>query len=154
MVNLAKFSILIFFIVGMIFICGCSGSQTTPTQTSMNEQASMTSAPIPTPTNEVFTKFEQFENGLNSANIAYETTTMAADLIGAEEGRKYQFNGESVELYRFNEDSEEFQDVLQYKAVKLEGFGSFPAEINGNMVLLTKNLTNKDKISEIFLNLK
>jgi len=149
--------ILILFLVGVVLISGCSDSKPTPTQVSQNEEATVAtvaSMPISTQTEEVITKFDLFEKGLNSANIHYQSTEMGADLIGAEEGRKYKFDEEKVELYRFDEDSDEFQDVIQHKAVTLEGFGSFPVEVNGNMVLMIEDTKNKDIILEIFYGLK
>lgn len=106
-------------------------------------------------TQDTKTTFEQFEAGMDDAGFAYEKTTMAAAYIGALEGYKYEFiSGGKVELYRFDPDSEALKNATINKSVFMEGFGSFPAEINGKMILLANDNESKDTISEIFNSIK
>lgn len=96
------------------------------------------------------TVFEQFEAGLTNDGLTYEKVTMAAEYVGAEEGYKYMMDSGNVELYRFDEDSDAFKEVSENKSVKLEGFGSFPVELNGNMALLINDVTDPENIMGIF----
>ncbi len=145
----------------------------TPTLTSVASQVTPNAAKTNTPsvvqtpiqTIPSLTKFEQFEKGLNDANIKYVSSSKSAEMIGAEEGKGYEWGvyGESgyggVELYRFKENSEELKSATKNKSIILKGVGSFPIDaVNANMVIITTfgstDNTNKEKIMAIFYNLK
>lgn len=104
--------------------------------------------------NQKLTAFEQFEKGLKDNNLTYEKVIMAADMVGAVEGYKYKFESGKAEVYRFDKDSKALKDASENKSLRLEGFGSFPAEINGNFVLLVDDRINNDSIMKIFKEIK
>lgn len=99
-------------------------------------------------------KFEQFENGLKENGINYEIITMAAEMVKAEEGKKYKLQNGKIELYRFKEESDILKEVAKNKSIKLEGYGAIPVEINDNMAMIYKDDGNKQIIMNIFNSLK
>jgi hypothetical protein len=155
-----------FLIILSVGIAGCSSQAPSGTISPAPSAPPVTSpASTPVQTIQPLTKFEQFEKGLNDANIKYISSSKSAQMIGAEEGRGYKWgvSGEAgfgaVEIYRFKDNSEELKVVTQNKAIIIKGVGSFPVEaVNGDMVLVlpfgSKGETYKEKIMEIFYRLK
>lgn len=129
-----------------IGIVGCQSKETNET----NKDAS-DSQVYEEPT---LTKFEQFEKGLNDKKITFEKNVMAAEMVGAVEGYKYKFVDGKIELYRFEKGSDALKQVTENKSVHLEGFGSFPVEINNNLAAIVDVSNNKDILMEIFNNIK
>ena len=124
----------------MLGIVGCQNSET-------NNDAKAPEEPA-------LTKFEQFEKGLNDNNITFEKTVMAAEMVGAVEGYKYKFDDGKFELYRFEDGSDALKQATENKSIHLEGFGSFPVEINNNLAGIVDVENNKDTLMEIFNNIK
>ncbi len=107
-------------------------------------------AEITTSSEQKLTAFEQFEKGLEDEGLEYEKVTMAAEMLGAIEGYKYKFESDKAELYRFDKDSDTIKDAAENKSLYMEGFGSFPVEVNGNLALIVEDDENSEVISKIF----
>lgn len=123
--------------------CGNGASSSTPAASSIpqSEQAAeSTAASVET------NAFDQFKAALDNAGYTYETTVVAADMVGAERGERYTFDFGSVELYRFADGAE----ALSTGEIMLEGFGAFPIEVNGNYGLVVSLDENADAITSIF----
>ena len=86
------------------------------------------------------TVFEQFENALIEKNLTFEKVTMAADLVGAEQGIKYKLQNENVELYRFDTSSDSYVVAEETQSLKMDGFGSFDATVIDGYAMLSDNL--------------
>lgn len=102
------------------------------------------------------TKFEQFEDGMKAAGFNLTNkNTMWAQMCGAIEGYSYDLDNGSIEIYRYDINSDAYKDVVKNKSLFVEGVGSFPVDlINDNMVLTIDNYSNKQKIIDIFKDLK
>lgn len=94
--------------------------------------------------------FELFKSALDEKGFTYETTVMAADLVGAERGEKYTLEFGTVELYRFADNAE----PLSTGEVTLEGFGTFPITISGNYGAIINVTDHADEITIIFKELQ
>lgn len=105
---------------------------------------------ITTSSEQQLTAFEQFEKGLEDEGLEYEKVTMAAEMLGAIEGYKYKFESGKAEIYRFDKDSDTIKDAAENKSLYMEGFGSFPVEVNGNLALIVEDDENSKVISKIF----
>lgn len=95
------------------------------------------------------------ENGLK---VTLETKK-AGELIGADEGYSYTINNETIEIYKFNLNSDDELTKSNLKAVKDEekmympSFNnySFEAKINKNLVIMVfSEHPNKTEILDIF----
>lgn len=135
-----KILLLLLTLLLMIGIIGCQGNEA-------NNGAQVPEEPA-------LTKFEQFEKGLNDNNITFEKNVMAAEMVGAVEGYKYKFDDGKFELYRFEDGSDALKQATENKSIHLEGFGSFPVEINNNLAAIVDAENNKDILMEIFNNIK
>lgn len=79
--------------------------------------------------------FNSLKNDFNSIENEIEITPMMADMIGATEGYKYKFSNCIIEVYKFNEESQDYKTALEnqqfylkdfehkYNAVVKNGFG-------------------------------
>lgn len=94
--------------------------------------------------------FEQFKAALDEAGYSYETTQMAAEMVGAEVGEKFTFDFGKVELYRFADGAE----PLTTGEIVLEGFGAFSISVNGNYGAIIDVTENEAEITAIFDGLK
>ena len=86
------------------------------------------------------TVFEQFENALIDKNLEYEKVTMAADLVGAEQGIKYKLQDENVEIYRFDPTSDAYLKAKETQSLQLDGFGAFEATVLNGYAINSDNL--------------
>ena len=99
--------------------------------------------------------FAQFQVALDSAGYTYETVVMGAELVGAEQGMKYKIGEGSIELYRFDEDSESYKKASEDNALTLDGFGAFPATVKNGFAILINDLPDSESdILSIFDGLK
>lgn len=148
-----------------ISVVGCSHNNTfssSKQQVSQSPSSSnqLSSNPVSKPNTIIDsqtekTKFEQFESGLKKTNIKYKTVTMGAQLVGAEEGIKYELSDGNVELYKFNKESPAYKKAFKNKAITLDGFGDFPTKFNGDMALMfDDNVKEKADIEAAFNSIK
>lgn len=92
--------------------------------------------------------FEKFEKILTDNGLTIsETTNMAADLLGAKQGKKYKTDGGDFELYKFDTSSDEYKKAESDGVVTLEGFGDFNVTVKDGFALVAND--NK-KIIEAF----
>lgn len=132
-------------LLGMLFIVSLTGCGDGQPQSSENNETPETMITNEQEENKK-TVFEQFEEGLKNLNIQYEKVPMASDLLGAKEGVKYKTSNGNIEIYLF-EDGDTFNKVKANKSVEMEGFGSFPVLINGNLVMLEDSSIGNDIIN-------
>lgn len=93
-------------------------------------------------------KFEQMEEQLAKMGIQYEEIAMAANLIGAVEGKKYKTAEGNIELYRF--EGAALEKVTTDKRVTLGGFGDIPVVLNGDFAMIITLSSKKDTVTEAF----
>lgn len=98
--------------------------------------------------------FLKFESGLDSLGLQYEIVTMAAELVAAKTGKKYKLESGQIELYVFDEQGEAYKALKDSGEISLEGFGGFPAEVNGRFALLIEGIEDVEEILNLFNNLK
>lgn len=125
---------------------GNTGSQPSAQPTAATQESIAPSAE-PTP-NE--TPFEKFSSELDSLGYQYQTTTMAAELVGAKTGQKYTFDFGKIEIYQFEEGSEALEQAINDGGVYLEGFGVFPCVFNGTLAAIVDVTENEDQIIDLF----
>lgn len=78
-------------------------------------------------------------------------TKMAAEMIGAEEGTSFKYNGNKFEIYRFKADDPKIEQAKSGSLTyTIEGFGEFTSKssVNGNYVMIYD--TPEDKVIEAF----
>lgn len=121
------------------------GQQSSQPSTASPESAVPASEPVQ---NE--TPFDKFTSGLDSLGYQYETTTMAAELVGGKVGQKYTFDFGEIEIYQFDEGSDALTQALSDGGLYLEGFGVFPCIFNGNLAAIVDLSENEDQIVELF----
>jgi hypothetical protein len=121
--------------------------------------AGCTSQTCPPQASPRLTKFKQFEKDLNDANIKYNSHSMLAQFIGAEEGMKYTWGeneDNSVELYRFKDNSQALKSVDLFKDYFIKEYSSY--NVNDDMLLYFSSRFNsglyKEQIMKIFNCLK
>ena len=84
--------------------------------------------------------FEKFEKILTDNGLTIsETTDMAADMLGAEQGKKYTTDDGSFELYKFDKSSDAYKKAESDGVVTLEGFGDFNVTVNDGFALLAND---------------
>lgn len=135
-----------------VIFSGCSVSESGQTSQSAPASTPELSSTIPSSSNtESSSPFEQFKAELDALNYIYTETAMASDLVGAKQGVKYEFeSGGKIEIYLFEENSESLKKATQNKAITLEGFGDFAAEINGNLAAIIDGINDPQPIIEAF----
>ena len=141
-----KIANVILITVLVFSLCACGNS------TSGSPESS-TEASTTQPTTESRTGFEQFSDGLKEIGLNCEETIIAAEMVGAKEAKRYEDGNNRVELYLF-EDGDSFESVKADKAITLEGFGSFPVEVNGYYALSLGDSERKTDILEVFKKVK
>ena len=80
-----------------------------------------------------------------------DVITMAAEMIGAEEGTSFKYNGNKFEIYRFKSDDPKIEQAKSGSLTyTIEGFGEFTSKssVNGNYVMIYD--TPEDKVIEAF----
>lgn len=155
-----KMFVALLTVVVVAAMSGCTNSPLASGASSINSQTSESSVissessssaensgSVPTEK----TKFERFEDGLDQLGLSYKKITMGADLVGAEQGIKYKFDDGSIEMYKFDKNTDAYKKAAKDKSITLEGFGSFPAEINDDLVLMfDDNIKSKSNIEKLF----
>lgn len=121
------------------------GQQSSQPSTATPESAAPASDPA-----QHETPFDKFTSGLDSLGYQYETTTMAAELVGAKVGQKYTFDFGQIEIYQFDEESDALNQAVSNGGVYLEDFGTFPCIFNGNLAAFVDLSENEDQIVELF----
>ena len=116
-------------VFGMLVLSGCNGATDSTESPSDSGNASVE-----------LTVFEQFENALIEKNLTFEKVTMAAELIGAEQGVKYKLQDENVEIYRFDPSSDAYLEAEKTQSLKMEGFGAFEATVVNGYAINSDNL--------------
>ena len=96
------------------------------------------------------TPFDRFEASLDDAGYAYETVTMAAELVGARIGVKYKFDFGTVELYQFEDDSDALAQATKDGGLMLEGFGVVRCDFNGSLAAIFDVTENGDTLHTLF----
>lgn len=92
--------------------------------------------------------FEKFEKILTDNGLTIsETTDMAADLLGAKQGKKYKTDGGDFELYKFNTSSDAYKKAESDGVVTLEGFGDFNVTVKDGFALVAND---NEKITDAF----
>lgn len=139
--------------------CGTPAEQnegnTTPTPAIVSPAQEPTAVPSTEPGQPQNDIFAQFQAALDSAGYTYETVVMGAELVGAEQGMKYKIGDGSIELYRFDEDSESYKKAAEDNALTLEGFGAFPATVKNGFAILINDLPDSEsEILSMFDGLK
>lgn len=142
-------------LVVLIVLSACSNPAPSPTGDSSLPASPTSNAPTslsPESAGDAqsATAFERFENSLDDAGYSYETTTMAANLVGAHIGTKYKFDFGKVELYQLDENSEALSKAVEDGGLYMEGFGVFPCEFNGNLAMLIDVTENEDALLDLF----
>lgn len=128
---------------------GNGAVSSTRDQSTANNEPS-TSVTTPEPEKAERTIFQQFADALEDRGIGFEKVQMAAEMIGAEQGVKYKIGDGSVELYRFDPESEAYQNAKENQAVTMEGFGGVEAVVKDGRALMITDLDNEDMYLEIF----
>lgn len=118
--------------LGMVIMmmAGCSSAPAEQTQQEPDQQQ-VQEEPMS------FEKFEKIltDNGLTIS----ETTDMAADMLGAEQGKKYTTDDGSFELYKFDTSSDAYKKAESDGVVTLEGFGDFNVTVNDGFALVAND---------------
>lgn len=140
--------LIIIFILGIFILTGCSNDESMKT----SSQVSMKQVSI-----------EDFKNSLQKSGLAItKESNKLATMIGAEEGYGYEINGEDIEIYRFNEKSNEELAKNNIKSAKEKGFVTMPDfnnmtfNVKYNKGLILGNYENhpdREKILKIFYQL-
>ena len=114
-------------------------------------------------TNSKQVSIEDFKMALQNKNIIItEETKKSATMIGAEEGYGYEINGQSIEIYKFDEKSNIELTKNNIKSAKENGIVTMPdfnnmtfnVKYNKGLVLLNyEQHSNKEEILEVFNNL-
>ena len=93
--------------------------------------------------------FTGFKDELTNRGIEYETVVTAAEMVGAEQGMKFKIGEGTVELYRFDTESDAYTKAEETQSIYLEGFGAFPATVKDGLAMTISDLEEADYM-EIF----
>lgn len=138
-----------------VSMAACGESTSSSSSAAQSSKAIASSSTTSVSSQAEQTKFEEFEAGLDKLNIKYTKINMGAEFVGAEQGIKYKFDDGSIELYKFDKDSDAYKKAVQNKALTVESMGSFAAEFNDNMALyFDNNVSKKSDIEDLFKSLK
>lgn len=100
-------------------------------------------------------KFTQFKSALTTAGYKFEEVSMAASLVGATKGIKYQLAADSaVELYQFDMASDAYKKAVAENKLVLEGFGTMDVTVKDGFAIYLGNTPDAAKLREIFNSLK
>lgn len=96
-----------------------------------------------------------FKNDVKKIVPNSETIEMAASLVGAKSGIKIKSGNSQLEIYEFDENSNEYKTAEEDQQLMLEGFGSFSAIVkNGYALTIDDNFPEKEEIEKLFNDLK
>lgn len=98
---------------------------------------------------------DDFKNEVKELGINFEETKMSAEYINAESGLKLTSDGQKLEVYKFDTNSEHYKTAEENQKVTMDGFGSFDAIVkNGYALMIDDDFPQYDKVIEIFNKLK
>lgn len=100
---------------------------------------------------------EAMRDKLKAEGINFEETSVAAEMVGAQEGARFTLaDGGRFELYRFDKSSDAYKkatDTMQIELAELDM--KMPlAAFNGDTALYLDGVKDEAKIKDIFENLK
>lgn len=98
------------------------------------------------------TVFESFEKVLNDKGLTYEKVTMAAEMVGAQQGIKYKMGDSKVEIYRFDTSTNVYKDAEESQSLQLDGIGSFEAVVKNGYAILSDDQEMIDAFLKIVTN--
>lgn len=133
-------------VLSIAMLCACNNTPAStekPSESASSTVPNKESASSTLPSSESATKptvFQQFEAALTEKNLTFEKVTMAAELIGAEQGVKYKLQDENVEIYRFDTSSDAYLEAEKTQSLKMEGFGAFEATVVNGYAINSDNL--------------
>lgn len=96
--------------------------------------------------------FDQIKNALTANGIAYKEVKMAAEIIGASEGYKYETAEGNIEVYIIN-DATLLAEIKSKGAIS-SSWGDFPIFVNGKYVMISNSYTQTETIQNIFNSIK
>lgn len=96
--------------------------------------------------------FDQIKNALMVNGITYKEVKMAAEMIGATEGYKYETAEGNIEVYLI--DDTDLLAEVESNGVISSSWGNFPVFINGKYVMLSNSYTQTKIIQNIFNSIK
>lgn len=96
---------------------------------------------------------DSFGEALEEAGFNYEVVDKEPAFIGATVGQGYNIDGDVVELYKYVDGSELFEEIKDNGFIEIEDVIAFEVEINGNYALVANEHPDAEKIIEIFNNL-
>lgn len=97
--------------------------------------------------------FVKLEEAIAEKYTIIEKVTMAAEMVGAIEGKKFVISDDNAaEIYLFDESSDAYKKAKETGKLTLEGFGQFDIIMNGLYGILPDN-ANEDVIA-IFKSIK
>lgn len=140
----------IFLALTFLTACTAKEPETGDVSPSSTVSDSVSEASIPSEVD----GFQQFADGLKSLGLEYTETVMAAEMVGAVRGTKYVLADGNIELYLFEEGSAALDQVKANNAITLEGFGQFPAVVNGNYAMMIDEIAQKAEVIDLFNGLK
>lgn len=136
------------------------------TEKLTEESSKETTEKVTEPTTENTTNFESepptptaiestsdFVNAIGEKIDITDIIVMAADMIGAEEGTSFQFNGNKFEIYRFVDGDAKLSEASSGTlTLQLEGFGDYTMNsvVNGNYIMIYN--VSDDNVIQAFIN--
>lgn len=93
---------------------------------------------------------ESFGDALEAEGFTYEPVEKEAAFIGATAGQGYSINGNVVELYKYIDGSDIFEEIKDKGFIEIEDVIAFEVEINGRYALAASEHPNSEEIIEIF----
>ena len=138
----------IILILSILLLTGCSKEENVETSSKVSlKQLSI----------------EDFKNAIKKSGITITNeTNKLATMIGAEEGYGYEINGQSIEIYKFDEKSDNELTKNNIKSAKEKGivvmpdFNNMTISVKYNKGLILANYEqhpDKEKILEAFSSL-
>lgn len=121
---------------------------TTTTETETVSQESTTTTTEATTTAETTTQnnisindTNEYVNAIGTKLEITDITKMAAEMIDAEDGTSFKYNGNKFEIYKFSDGNPKLEEAKSGSiSYTLEGLGDFTSTtvVNGNYVMLFK----------------
>ena len=93
---------------------------------------------------------DSFGEALEEAGFSYEPVDKEPAFIGATAGQGYDVNGDVVELYKYVDGSELFEEIKNKGFIEIEDVIAFEVETNGSYALAANEHPNADEIIGIF----
>ena len=145
--SLKKTILLMSLTVSLLVMAACSSSQDSSSQLAESVQQTASQSSTSETDDAVF---EAFAAGLDRLGIEYEEAVMEAEIVGAVQGIRFKLSNGQIELYVFEEGSDALKAATDNKILTLEGFGAFPAKINGKYAMMIDYMGQTDAIIELF----